>query len=166
MSIGKLLHETLRQAGQPAGAEPERELRVTDGQTAARLGLFDCDRYSITLRSLELTRGQATAPDDLRERLSGVAAEVTRRLSFLEEPLAVWELDHREGLAQLRSSPPLREGEEVFYWEVALDGSAELRATVGRYRWAPGMPEREPVAYPATFTLVARIADALDAALA
>ena len=166
MSIGKLLHETLRLAGQSAGAEPTGDLHVTDGQTAVRLGLFDCDRYSITLRSLEVTRGQAAAPDDLRERLSGVAAEMTRRLSFLEEPLAVWELDHREGLAQLRSSPPQREGEEVFYWEVALDGAAELRATIGRYRWAPGLTEREPVAYPAAFTMIGRIADALDAALA
>lgn len=165
MSIGKLLHEALRQAGQEASADAARELRVTDAPTTARIEVFDGDRYSIALRSLELTRGQTTAPDNLRERLSTVAAELTRRLSFLEEPLAVWELDHREALAQLRSSPPLREGQEVFYWEVALDGAAELRATIGRFRWTPGMPEREPVAYPAAFTMIARIADALDAAL-
>ncbi|HNP70490.1 MAG TPA: hypothetical protein PKK15_05255, partial [Kouleothrix sp.] len=99
-----------------------------------------------------------------RGYLSAAAAAAARRLSFLEEPLAVWELDGGEGMAQLRSSPPQRDAGEVSYWEVTL-WAAEPRAQVARYRWAPGMAEREALAYPATFALLGRMADALADAL-
>jgi hypothetical protein len=97
--------------------------------------------------------------------MSAVAAEVARRLSFLEEPLAVWELDGGECMAQLRSSPPLREGDAVTYWEVTLWGGDEPGARAVRYHWSPGMVEREVLAYPATFALIARMADGMADAL-
>jgi hypothetical protein len=59
----------------------------------------------------------------------------------------------------------LREGEEVSYWEVTLWAGDEPGARAVRYHWAPGMAEREVVAYPATFALVARMADSLAEAL-
>jgi hypothetical protein len=34
-----------------------------------------------------------------------------------------------------------------------------------RYRWAPGMTEREALAYPATFALVGRLVDSLAMAI-
>jgi hypothetical protein len=97
--------------------------------------------------------------------LSAAAAEVARRMSYLEEPLAVWELDGHEGRAQLRSSPPQREGDEVSFWEVTLWAGAQPGARVMRYRWTAGMIEPEVIAYPATFALVARMADSLTEAL-
>ena len=50
---------------------------------------------SLTLRELMVASGGAEPPD-ARAYLSATAAEVARRLSFLEEPLAVWELDGGE----------------------------------------------------------------------
>jgi hypothetical protein len=161
MSIGKQLIERLREsAEEPANGPP---LSVAAGGAEARLAFFDRDRYSVTLRELTVGSG-AAAPADARAFLSATAAEVARRLSFLEEPLAVWELDGGEGMAQLRSSPPQRDGAELSYWEVTLT-AAEPAARAARYRWAPGMAEREPVAYPATFSLIGRMADALADAL-
>ena len=167
MSIGKLLVERLRQlAGgdRSALAGDKQTLSVPGQPFGATLELFDHDRYSVTLRRLSVG-ADGPAPADARAYLSSAAAEVARRLGFLEEPLAVWELDGGERVAQLRSSPPLREGEEVSYWEVTLWAGERPGAQAMRYRWAPGMIEREALAYPATFALIGRIADALADAL-
>ncbi|GAB4204163.1 MAG: hypothetical protein OHK0022_29040 [Roseiflexaceae bacterium] len=171
MSLGKLLADQLRQFGaDPLPLDPDsgadHHVRASAHETAgAQVAFFDGDRYSISLRALSV--GRLTAPaHDTRARLNTAADAIVRRLGFLEEPLAVWEVEHSELLAQLRSAPPLREGEELFYWEVELSAEDTLRATIGRFRWSPGMVEREGVPYPATFAMVARITDALEAALA
>jgi len=168
MSIGKQITEQLRRLADGDRAVlvagDEKRLIVPGEPIHAALAFFDHDRYSVTLRELTVGAGGA-APSDGRAYLSSRAADIARRLSFLEEPLAVWELDGGERVAQLRSSPPLREGEELSYWEVTLSAGAEPAARAIRYHWAPGMAEREVIAYPATFALVARMADALAAAL-
>jgi hypothetical protein len=165
MSIGKQLIEQLRQLANSEGATPAdgAPLIVAGQPDHARLDFFDHDRYSVALRELVVGMN-VDAPADTRTYLSAAAAAVARGLSFLEEPLAVWELDGSEGMAQLRSSPPLREGDEASYWEVTLTAD-QPTARAARYRWAPGMPEREIVAYPATFALLGRMADALAGAL-
>jgi len=168
MSIGKQITERLRRLAEgdrtvlEAGAE--NRLVVLDTPLRATLDFSDQDRYSVALRELAIGFGGA-APADARSYLSATAAEVARRLSFLEEPLAVWELDGDERMAQLRSSPPQREGDTVAYWEVTLWAGDEPGARAVRYQWAPGMAEREVLVYPATFALVARMADGLAEAL-
>ncbi len=184
MSIGKQITERLRRLADgdrtvlEAGAE--NTLVVLDQPLRAKLEFSDHDRYSVTLRELTIGVGGA-APLDARGYLSAVAAEVARRLSFLEEPLAVWELDAGQHMAQLRSSPPLREGDTVAYWEVTLwtpsaspstspggasgQGGDVPGARAVRYYWSPGKIEREVMAYPATFALIARMADGMADAL-
>jgi hypothetical protein len=159
MTIGNVLTKHLRELA----ADASQPLQVSIGPLRAELAFFDRDRYSVTMR--ELTIGaDAGAPEEARAFLSAAAAAAARRLSFLEEPLAVWELDGAEGMAQLRSSPPQRDADEIAYWEVTL-WAGQPRAHVARYRWAPGMLEREAVAYPATFALLGRMADALAESL-
>jgi hypothetical protein len=168
MSIGKQIAEQLRRLadGDQAllEAAAENTLLVQNAPLRATLEFSDYDRYSLTLRALTVGAGNS-AMDDVRAYLSATAAEIARRLSFLEEPLAVWELDGGERAAQLRSSPPQREGDAVTYWEVTLWAGDEPGARAVRYQWSPGMAEREVLAYPATFALVARMADGLAAAL-
>ncbi len=165
MSIGKQLIEQLRQlaTGEGATLADGAPLVVAGQPDHASLVFSDRDRYSVALRELVVGMN-VDAPADTRAYLSAAAAAVARGLSFLEEPLAVWELDGSEGMAELRSSPPLREGDEISYWEVTLT-AAQPSARAARYRWAPGMAEREIVAYPATFALLGRMADVLAGAL-
>jgi hypothetical protein len=171
MSMGKQMIEQLHLlvADQAAlarlstGDERSRLLVTRDGADQATLEFFDYDRYSVTMRALEV--GGGVFAGDARAYLSACAAEVARRLSYLEEPLAVWELDGGERVAQLRSSPPQREGDQVSYWEVLLAIGEQCGARLLRCRWAPGMAEREVIAYPATFALIGRMADSLGAAL-
>src|SRR6266545_3571688 len=172
MSLGKQIIERLRALNDAVADAQEliqdesgSQLMVAAEPIQARLEFFDRDRYSVTLRALQVG-ARAGAPSDDHSYLSATAAAIARQLSFLEEPLAVWELAGGEALAQLRSSPPLRDGDEVTYWEVALWAGEQPHARVARYRWAPGMAEREVVAYPATFALIGRMADALAAGLA
>lgn len=174
MTLGTQIVDALRRLAaegpQAAGAlvwdEQERRIGVAAADAHARLDLADYDRYSVTLRALEVSLAPRAAAEDPHAELSGRAAAVIRRLAYLEEPLAVWELDGRELAAQLRSSPPQREGEELTYWEITLRTGEQPLAHAARYRWAPGMAEREAVVYPATFALIGRIADSLAAALA
>src|SRR4051812_42713503 len=96
MSIGKQITEQLRRLADGdrtvLKGGTENTLLVLDAPSRAQLEFADHDRYSVALR--ELTVGASdTAPRDARAYLSATAAEVARRLSFLEEPLAVWELD-------------------------------------------------------------------------
>jgi hypothetical protein len=176
MSIGKQITEQLRRLADGdrtvLEAGTENTLLVLDAPLRAQLEFSDHDRYSVALRELTIGVGGA-APLDARSYLSATAAEVARRLSFLEEPLAVWELDGGERTAQLRSSPPLREGDAVAYWEVTLWASSTSTGQAGdesgaravRYHWSLGMAEREVLVYPATFGLIARVADGLADAL-
>ncbi len=171
MTLGKQMVEQLRllAAGESALAQlptdGERFTLAISGQpNQAALEFLDHDRYSVTLRALDVSRG-APVVGDARTYLSAAAAAIARQLSYLEEPLAVWELDSVEQLAQLRSSPPQRDGEEISYWEVTLWAGEHGGARVMRYRWAPGMTEREALAYPATFALVGRLVDSLAMAI-
>ena len=168
MSIGKQITENLRRLADGdrtvLEASTEHTLLVLDVPLRAQLEFFDYDRYSVALRQLTVGAGGAT-PADARAYLSATAADVARRLSFLEEPLVVWELDGGERTAQLRSSPPLREGDAVTYWEVTLWAGDQPGARAARYHWSPGMAEREALIYPATFALIARVADGLADAL-
>lgn len=171
MSLSKQITERLQllaaqgpEAAGAAAAPHNTILTLTSEAGTVQLELFDYDRYSVALHTLELRSG-APAIDDAQEYLSAAAATIARNLSYLEEPLALCELDGGAGVAQLRSSPPQHEGGEISYWEALLHAGAEPSVRLMRYRWAPGMIEREVIAYPATFALLARITDTLAEAL-
>ncbi len=138
---------------------------VSTGSADVRIELADLDRFSVALCELAMTCRAVPVIDDARAWLSDHAAATIRSLGFLEEPLAVWELDGDEGMAQLRSSPPLREGDDVTYWEVVIRCNERPSAAIARYHWAPGLPERERVIYPATFAQIGRMVAALEQAL-
>lgn len=173
MSPGKKLMEQLRLLARD-GAETTRlqrlahngtmQLVLHDAEYVVRLELGDYDRYSVTLYTLEVGQQHASIVPETGS-LSAYAAQIVQHLSYLEEPLAVCELDESAQVAQVRSFPPQRQDAAVFYWEVMLRANPDRGATITRYHWAPGMVEREVVAYPATFALVARITDSLHAAL-
>ncbi|MFN8455415.1 MAG: hypothetical protein U0401_12235 [Anaerolineae bacterium] len=134
------------------------------GEPTVAITLEAYDRFSVMLRCLEVAydnlAGQ-TQPDDLLQQ----ADRIAQRLTYLEEPLALVELDSEAKLAQLRSAPPHQEGETLTYWELLLWTEPHPRARLTRYCWTPGQTERELVVYPATFATVGRIAQDLAANL-
>lgn len=131
-------------------------------EPSAAITLEAYDRYSVTLRQLEVSYDNwPTDPGKDEAYLRQCAEWVAHRLTYLEEALVLLELDAGEKLAQLRSNPPQQEDQTLTYWEVLLWAEPHPRAKLSRYHWTPGSPEREPVAYPATFATLGRIANDL-----
>jgi hypothetical protein len=178
MSLSKLITAELRRLGPDQAAVAALptddagvrtvDLGVVDGGPSARVAFYDADRYSVSLRMLTVAGRElpplGEEPGAADARLAALARGVIAQLTYLEEPLAVVERDAAD--AQIRSNPPLHEDQLLSYWEVALTSGARPSASIARYRWEPGLPEREPLPYPATFALISRIADSLVAALA
>ncbi len=134
--------------------------------TEASLSLVDYDRYSVILRHLEVTDSSLVINGNVENYLHQCAAEISRRLAYLEEPLVLLELDTIEGIAQLRSSPPEQSSDGSTYWEMKLWVDPQPRARLTRYRWRADSYERSPLAHPITFATLARIAEDLAASVA
>ena len=133
----------------------------------ASISLADFDRYSVTLRHLSVYNNCLTVDDsETEDYLQRAAAELTQRLSYLEEPLALLELNTVDGIAQLRSNPPENGPNDSTYWEVTVSVTPYPQAKMGRYYWQAGNRERLPVTYPATFATLGRLAKDIAASLA
>lgn len=171
--LSKLIVAELRRMGADGARGPQTVELGGGALPAVRLELLDLDRYSAALGRLCLSGGapppiDAGAPDAVAqrdERLSALASALAAQLGYLEEPLAIVERDADEQAAILRSHPPQRDEGAICYWELTLAMAERPALTLARYQWAPGLPEREPVPYPAAFSQLGRLADSLAAAL-
>lgn len=173
MSLGKHLIERLmllQQQGEqrPVAVEGQDasyfSVGAWQGAERAVVEFRDQDRFSVTLRGLEVGGRASVGHHEqfLRERGQALAT----RLSYLEEPLGIWELSTADGAVQLRSRQPHFEHGVTSYWEVLLrTGGQQPVARLTRYTWWPGAHDRFVVEYPATFSLLGRLADDIATAL-
>ena len=134
---------------------------VEEDNLGIALTLQGYDRYSVILHNLEMNYPHTARGNHKNQNLRAYAEEIIERLSYLEEPLALVELDRAEGIAQLRSNPPRAEKDQSTYWEVLVRSKPYLQVSLARYQWTPDHPERTRVAYPATFATLGRIAQDL-----
>ncbi|MEK6233903.1 MAG: hypothetical protein N2C14_04250 [Planctomycetales bacterium] len=111
-----------------------------------------CSFDSLTLES------DVLADADV-DRLRGIAEGLSRRLSYLLEPIAVLEADSQEAAVLIRSQPPGADAESVAYYELMLrrGGSASLR----RFRKDSSGP-RLPIACQVTLEVFERLVIDLD----
>jgi hypothetical protein len=129
--------------------------------TGVSLTFQDSDRYSINLRRLEVK-----GPDTGKKlTLADCATHIATRLSYLEEPLALVELDGTQDVALLRSNPPQQNGDSITYWEAALHASPRPHVSLTRYRWTPQQQKRSVLHQPLTFNTAGRIATDLAESL-
>ena len=135
-------------------------------EPSAALTMEGYDRYSVTLRQLEVTCDHLPRSESKDEAyLRRCVEQVVRRLTYLEEPLALLELDPATKLAQLRSQPPYQDGQKLTYWEVLIWATPYPRAKLTRYGWQADGQGREQIVYPATFATLGRIAQDLALSL-
>ena len=80
------------------------------------------------------------------ERLKKIGEDLTRRVTYLLEPIAIIEIDAEGVTVQLRSSPPSQDGGVTTYYELALNRDG---LTLRRYQSQAGQPRQ---AVPAHFT--------------
>ena len=163
-----ILLDSTQQQGYIVGVTAEAEgINVS-------LSLADYDRYSAALRNLKVSvsqNGDNVSKNGDKDYLRQCAEQIVRRVTYLEEPLELLELDAEVGLAQLRSRSPHQEGNEKIYWEAMIQIEPRPTAVsltcvkLTRYRWIPDGPEREMLVYPATFATLGRIAQDLAESL-
>jgi hypothetical protein len=135
----------------------------------ASFSLENYDRYSVTMQHLEVYDNSLVIDSqDSQAYLEQCVARVCDSISYLEEKLILLELDPVEGVAQLRSEPPLSEQDEEqrVYWELVVQTRPHPRAKLARYRWTAGKGDRENLIYPATFVTLGRLTKDLAATLA
>ena len=81
------------------------------------------------------------------EKLERLGRELCERVSYLNEPLALIELDREATSVQLRSSPPANHEGHIRYFEISIARDRGLQ--VERFDAAPGEPRK---ATPASIT--------------
>lgn len=126
----------------------------------------DFDRYSVVLRTLEVSHSAVSLNGTSEDYLHHCADQIRQRLIYLEEPMALIELDEGAGLAQLRTEPTHEAEDGVIYWEALLRIKPEPKISLSRYYWTPDQRERERLEYPATVGIIGRLAEDLAASLA
>lgn len=95
------------------------------------------------------------------DRLKQVADALSRRLTYLLEPITPIEVDPQQCTVQLRSNPPQTADDATCYYELLVKRSGEV--SLCRYRAAPGAL-RERVPAHVTREVLLRLADDLLAA--
>lgn len=151
-SAGAISHQLERKLAALGSDHPPNTLhRVTAAGPAGDLTCWvsQVEAIGLRLRRLEFARAPSSTgasstgaastsaastgagPETLKRR----AEQLAERLSYLQEPLALIELDGERGEAQVRSFPPRAEGRERAYFELALtgDGKVSLQRFLARH---------------------------------
>lgn len=130
-TIGEALDEKVRQAsGTGRSFSGTVEAHTRGGKVS--VVVEDADRLGVLAGPVTATR-----PDGSPANVPEQAAEAVRRLTYLQEPLAVIESEDRRGRAILRSAAPRPAqagGRE--YNEAILDGGGSI--SIRRYRAESG----------------------------
>ena len=128
---------------------------------AVSLTLTDYDRYSVTLRNLQVSHNYALVEGDTEDYLRQRVAQIIDHITYLEEPLELLELDPEAGMAQLRSNLSRQTDKETIYWQALVQTQPHPTISLTRYRWTPDNRKREVFVYPATFATLGRMAQDL-----
>jgi hypothetical protein len=80
------------------------------------------------------------------EDLKKIGEDLSRRVTYLLEPIAIIEIDAEGITVQLRSNPPSQDGGVTSYYELNINQDG---MTLHRYEARPGQPRQ---ATPANFT--------------
>lgn len=111
-----------------------------------------CDEFVLTADKL-----QGLSADELKL----VAEQLSRKLTYLLEPISPIETDSQGCVVQMRSNPPHKEADKTSYYELLVSRSGQL--SLMRYSRAAGQT-RQPIAAHLTREVLARLAGDFSAA--
>ena len=129
-------------------SEPDGEIQATVGGLRVRLKLADWDRLGCLLERLEIKHAQ-------QGFLGLDPARIAEKVTYLGEALAVIEAEEDGKKAILRSAPPSRDGEVVYFFEMVLDRSEGL--SLVRYACDRARGDRLAVPAPLTISTLDRL---------
>jgi len=144
-------NKLLQKLAETTSAGERHEITISQGAWTAHLIFDRRDELSGRLREVTLHRNGAAegSVQDWAER-------VAKRVVGLLEPLKVVEVDAVRQQALLRSAAPTAKGENLFFYEVVLRGTAN--AVFRRFQGTqqPGKP-REQIAFALTHESLAKL---------
>lgn len=100
--------------------------------------LSSLENLACTFERFSLS-SQAIAAAEM-SRLARVADELSRRLTYLLEPIAEVESDQEQCVVQMRSAPPAKNESEASYYELLVKRGGTL--SLCRYAKSPGAVRR------------------------
>ncbi len=95
------------------------------------------------------------------EKLKKIGEDLSRRVTYLLEPIAIIELDAEGVTVQLRSSPPTKDDGTTTYYELNINQEG---LTLRRYQAQSGQP-RQPIPAHFTHEALRRLARDISAAV-
>jgi hypothetical protein len=124
----------------------------------------DFDKYSYLIKNIAVQRSTPHTTESIKSLLAAQAAEIEKRLTYLQENFRLIELDEIAKRAQVRSASPYQSDDGTrYYYEVLLTEGNAL--TFSRFIRFKGSKSR--MAYPSLFSgeTLARVINDLAATL-
>ncbi len=110
------------------------DLYAAEGNLTLHSELVTLDALALAFSHVTLTNSAlASAPI---EQLKKVADSLSKRLTYLLEPISPIEVDADQCVVQLRSNPPQRDDNGTQYYELLVRKGGEL--SLRRYQKQPG----------------------------
>jgi len=140
---------------------PPCEVAVEDGRSRLTLHLSALDSVGLAFSTLEFAT--TNRPEWTSEALRGWGERLASRVTYLMEPLKVFEVDAGGGEVQVRSQSPTTRAEQRGYYEVRLFKQGSLR--IERYAFDETTRQRRTVPCQLTREVLERLADDLTASV-
>jgi hypothetical protein len=127
-------------------------IQLTEPNVTLTLDLATIDQLAVAVHRFQITK--LDLAQVALSRLQSIAEQLSKRLTYLLEPIRTIETDSAAGVVQLRSDPPTVAGNTRHYYEllVRLGGNFELV----RYQKLPG-DARQPVSAYLTLEVLYRL---------
>lgn len=153
MTIGSEFVELIEAFAEMGEGPPMQILRDNeDGRGCVEISLLE--RTTLAVSCVVLSTLPPSAPRDWKAH----AAELAQRLTYLQEPLRVFEQDSISRQSLLRSQPPKATPSGTSYFELVVKQDGE--ATLCRYQQEPDR-SREKAPFTLTLETLARVVDDL-----
>ncbi|HTQ38131.1 MAG TPA: hypothetical protein VMJ32_03835 [Pirellulales bacterium] len=137
-----------------ASNQTSQTLAIADGGQRLTAHLVALDALALAFEHLTLVSDAlATAPID---QLKKVADSLSKRLTYLLEPISPIEVDADQCVVQLRSNPPQRDDNGTQYYELLVRRGGEL--SLRRYQKQSG-GIRQPIPAQVTREVFLRLVD-------
>jgi hypothetical protein len=138
---------------EPSFRDSQRTLQFQQGALLLTCQLTALDSLACAVVELELHSDRLSGAG--AKRLEEIASALSKRLSYLLEPIHPIETDTDRCIVQMRSSPPRKHAAGTDYYELLVTAGGTIH--LARYSRAPGAT-RAPIAAQFTHEVLVRLA--------
>jgi hypothetical protein len=139
--------------------DPPCDVAIEDGPSRLTLSLTALDSVGVAFSTLEFTT--TSRPEWTPESLRGWGERLAARVTYLMEPLKVFEVDASGGEVQVRSQNPTARADQRGFYEVRLFERGSLR--IERHAFDETTRQRRNVPCQLTREVLERLADDIAA---